>query len=47
MTTQRYSENVREADTGASKIGVEQERDGVEQERDLITMTETSVGDAV
>jgi hypothetical protein len=47
VTNQRYNENVREADTSASKIGVEQERDGVEQERDLITMTETSVGDAV
>jgi len=47
VTNQRYNENVREADTSASKIGVEQERDGVEQERDLITMTEKSVGDAV
>ncbi len=27
MTNQRYSENAREADTGASKIGVEQKRD--------------------
>ncbi len=32
VTNQGYSENVREADTGASKIGVEQQRDLIDDD---------------